>query len=234
MEATALKLPPLVVAVEGIDASGKTSLCEALVADLRDAGRTARGFRFYGWDFVSDVLGNYDRSGQRTAEAASAAYAFGFATSVHEAQQCGAEVAVFDRHKVSAALHDRFFGIDAAVVQANAAAVPDPDLLFYVAVPPAVALARRRAQREPSFWELPDAHAVGAAFVAARARCARLPGPERAAAFLAQRERESQLFERLLHDVPAVRRLDGTQPPAVLRQTVRDDVLAALDRRGAR
>ncbi|MEX2256235.1 MAG: dTMP kinase [Acidimicrobiia bacterium] len=144
----------LLVAVEGIDGSGKSTLVEAIARELSAAGVRVRVERPLTPDreFVDRVRALHARAGaDRVKQAFLAAY-FSYrlatvANAVIEPLVAAGEIIVADRYLDSHRVNQSVFGVDLDDFEPLFAAMPRPDVTLYLDVPLDVALARlsRRA-----------------------------------------------------------------------------------------
>jgi dTMP kinase len=156
----------LLVAVEGIDHSGKTTLVASLCAALVERGVRTGQYK----EPTRAPIGALLRHLATEAPACPAALALLSAADRHHQQPAlrallnDAQVVVADRYYLSGLAYHHADGIDPAFYAACAAGVRMPDLYLYLDVPPVVAGAR--VTRPPdSRWEttaftngLPDAY----------------------------------------------------------------------------
>lgn len=156
----------LLVAVEGIDHSGKTTLVDGLCGELAGRGVLTRRYK----EPTQAPIGALLRRLAVQTPACPAALALLSAADRHHQQPTlhalirDAQVVIADRYYLSGLVYHYVDGIDPAFYAACAAGVRMPDLYLYLDVPPSVAAAR--VTRAPdSRWEtaefttrLPDAY----------------------------------------------------------------------------
>jgi dTMP kinase len=158
---------PLLVAIEGIDGSGKTTLAAALAAALRRHGTAAGRHREPG----SGPAGQALRSLSRHSYTNPVTLALLSAADRHDQQErlsaSGRGLVVSDRYYLSGLAYHAADGIDQLFYQQINAGVRRPGLYLFLDVDPAVAAARL-GDRPRDRWERPGiAAGVPAAYEAA-------------------------------------------------------------------
>jgi len=148
-------LPPsggLLVALEGIDGSGKTTAAQALVARLVDNGIDAIYLREptdgpFGRELRECMVTPGPRDAQQEFELFLADRHEDVETNIRPALKRGAVVCI-DRYYISSMAYQGALGIDVQKIQkANEAIAPPPDVIFYFHISVEKALARIRASR---------------------------------------------------------------------------------------
>lgn len=161
------------VAVEGIDASGKTTLTAALASALRAEGTPVETYQ----EPSQGRVGAFFRQVSTTAEVAATAMALLSSADRHDQQRRldqlrrNSAVVIADRYYLSGLAYHAVDGIDPRYYQLLNQQVTKPDAYFYLDVAPALAAARR-TRAPDGYWErrdfaahLPAAYEAGVALV---------------------------------------------------------------------
>lgn len=214
----------MLIAFEGIDGSGKSTTSEALRAALARTRAVApvvhwTSFQMYANEHEELLFGHVNRlrmSGDLGPLAYAAWHAADFAyrleTFVQPALARG-EVVIMDRYKYTGIVRDVIRGLDEGVVRSLYAFAPDPDLLIYLDIDPAVAYRRKKER----------GLAIGF-YESARDLYGHMPEEEGFVAFqgLCRRRYEQVLPQaRLL-------KLDGSRPAATLNAEILASVEAVV------
>jgi dTMP kinase len=143
---------PLLVAIEGIDGSGKTTLAAALAADLAGRGIRVTGHREPG----DGPAGRLLRSLSQDEDHPAMLLALLSAADRHHQQarlkdrECA--LVISDRYYLSGLAYHAADGIDQLLYQRLNAGIHRPDLYLFLHVDPAVAAARL-GDRTRDRWE---------------------------------------------------------------------------------
>ncbi|XVS60888.1 dTMP kinase [Actinosynnema sp. CA-299493] len=165
----------LFVALEGIDASGKTTLAAALAGELRAEGMAVELHKEPGMDRI----GGFFRAVSRAADTTATALALLSSADRHDQQsrlqhlRRSGTVVLADRYYLSGLAYHTADGIDPAFYQLLNHQVVKPDAYLYLDLDPRLA-AGRRTRGPDGYWEQPgftnrltDAYETCLALVAA-------------------------------------------------------------------
>jgi dTMP kinase len=232
----------MLIAVEGIDGCGKTTLVARLAGALRDRGHTVLVVRRYMLDEITALwwrLVGADLVDQRaTAQLAAADYAVGLQRIVVPALDAG-NVVIADKYAYSHHVYFTLRGFERAELDALFGAIREPDHVLWPRMDPPAALERlRRTDGKPDLLEAGLDHRLGLSIGAAFARygLGGAPAELRERHFLEHHARTDELFAALL-PVARTHELDATLDRDALAAAALDVVLAARppsERRGAR
>ncbi len=147
--------PGRLIAVEGIDQSGKQTQVERLAARLRAAGLPVRSLAFPAYETpVGRLLRDYltgspaaSEPGPELRQLLFVANRWEIEPAIRAALAAG-ETVIVDRYTGSGCAYGRAQGLDAAWVDALERGLPEPDLVALLDLPPAEAFARKRAGRD--------------------------------------------------------------------------------------
>ncbi len=212
-----------VIAIEGIDASGKSTLGSGLVARLASEGLHAESFGLFGNQNVSDAMNAYSDGGVRSSALWALGVNLSLRLSLDRAHQSEADIAIFDRHKWSALAKERVAGLTDALTADAYHDIPDPDLTIYLVFSAEDALARiRAARRGISWWEMNEAYLGGRDYCEARERFLRgeISEDERERSFVRARSAELFQYEAMLGQRSDTIRVDAAAPPQEVLATV--------------
>jgi dTMP kinase len=144
------------IAVEGIDGAGKTTLVQRLVKHLRDHGEEVKCVTRYMIPELTQLWHHLveqdavDQTG--AAMLALSDHCIGLERCIRPALNAG-QFVVADRYYYSHLVHFSSRGIDLAYLQTQFSTALVPDVVFYVAISPNAALHRLRPKMKPDFWE---------------------------------------------------------------------------------
>lgn len=194
----------MLIAVEGIDGAGKSTLVARLAAELEARGRTVLTLRRYMIDEITALwwrLVDADLVDQlATAQLAAADYAIGCKRLIAPALADGA-VVIADKHVYSHHVYFTLRGLPRAALDTLFAGVLAPDHVLWLRLPADEALERLRATTgKPDLLEAGLDHrlgtSIGAAFAAHGLGGA--PAELRERHFLEHHARTDGLFAGLL------------------------------------
>jgi dTMP kinase len=207
----------MLIAVEGIDGSGKTTTVDRLALRLEAAGRRVIVVRRYHVPELTRLwhhLVEQDAIDQDGAALLAASdFAIGLRHSIVPALEDGRDV-VADRYVYSHKVHFAARGVPEDRLRALFAAAPTPDRVVLLDTPAAVALRRLRPLGKPDFWEAALDHRLAPTIGRAWRRFRDSPPPraEVESHFLDHQASCANAFRRLL-PVGVTLALDGTLPP---------------------
>lgn len=156
--------PGRLIAIEGIDGAGKSTLAANLYRRLGDAGFQARLVQRY-WNSSLTALWRRalerDAVTQRDAALLAAAdSAFGQEGILNPALRAG-EVVVADRYVYSHIVHFAARGVTRPHLEVWFSGFAAPDVILYLDAPPEIARDRLAAKGKPDFWECGLDNAIG-------------------------------------------------------------------------
>ena len=210
----------MLIAYEGIDGSGKTTSSQSLCSALRKRGETVTVVQWTSFMIRGGEENPLFRSAERNRERARlgplayavwhcADFAYRLEQHVFPALARG-ETVIMDRYAYTGFVRDVIRGVDERVVRSLYTFAPEPQLVVYLDVDPALAYRRKKtSSAEIGYYErghdlYPDL-GEEEGFIAFQSRCrARYP------------------------DVlpPGTLRLDGSRPPEELTAAILDAVSA--------
>jgi dTMP kinase len=142
----------VLIAFEGLDQSGKETQARRLGEALRDAGRTVHAVSFP--DYATPIGNELGRALRGEHEYPPDVMQLLYIANRYEyrprLEQWLADDAVIvcDRYTASSVAYGETQGLDAAWLGAIQRHLPAPDLTLLLDIPPAVAVARKRAGRD--------------------------------------------------------------------------------------
>jgi dTMP kinase len=194
----------MLIAVEGIDGAGKTTLITRLTAELEARGDTVLVVRRYMLDEITELwwrLVDADRVDQlATAQLAAADYAAGVRRIVAPALERG-EVVLADKYVYSHLVYFTLRDVPRPALEALFADVLVPAHVLWLRLDPHLALDRLRATAgKPDLLEAGLDHRLGRSIGAAFAEhgLGGAPAELRERHFLAHHARTDELFTALL------------------------------------
>ncbi|MEA3334277.1 MAG: hypothetical protein U9R25_00085 [Chloroflexota bacterium] len=152
------------VAVEGIDGSGKSTLVAHLFDHLSGQGRPVFRVTRYMVPALTrlwlrlveeDLVDQYEAAALAVAD-----YYTGLANAIGPALDAG-KIVLADRYHFSHQVHFCLRGVDPEQLQAWFAAAQPPILTIYLEVPVGITLDRLRLMNKPDFWECGLDHRPG-------------------------------------------------------------------------
>lgn len=228
----------VLIAVEGIDGAGKTTLIARLARELEARGRTVLVVRRYMLDEITELwwrLVDADLVDQLgTAQLAAADYALGVRRIVEPALARG-EVVLADKHVYSHLVYFTLRDVPRSTLGALFGSVLEPALVLWLRLDPELALARLRATAgKPDLLEAGLDHrldtSIGAAFAAHGLGGA--PASLRERHFLEHHAPTDALFAALLPRARTVE-LDARLPPEALAAAALEGIDLAAPARGS-
>jgi dTMP kinase len=145
----------MLIAYEGIDGSGKSRSRTALQAALRDRGLTATVVEWTSFQSTGSEesalfrkAARLRRNGRLGPLAFSAWHCADFAMRLEQKALpaiARGEVVIMDRYVYTAFVRDTIRGLDEKVVRGMYGFAPDPDLILYLDIDPAIAYHRKKA-----------------------------------------------------------------------------------------
>ena len=194
----------MLIAVEGIDGCGKTTLVARLAAELRARGRTVVVVRRYMLDEITALwwrLLDLDLIDQRgTAQLAAADYATGLQRIINPALHAGS-VVIADKYAYSHRVYFTLRGMPSDELDVLFRDVREADHVLWPRMDAPAALERlRRTDGKPDLLECGLDHRLGLSIGAAFARygLGGAPAPLREQHFLEHHARTDELFAALL------------------------------------
>jgi dTMP kinase len=153
---SAFRKAGVLIAVEGLDGSGKTTVMETIRSEIVASGREAIVSNWNDASYVYNLSQALTLDGELEPRMrlvlGAAELAARYQYEIIPALERGA-VVILNKYVVSAMAHSVVRGhTEALVRKAYRFAVP-PDLLLYFDVDPSVALQRKGATKVPGFWE---------------------------------------------------------------------------------
>jgi len=211
----------MLIAVEGIDGAGKTTLIARLARELEARGRTVLIVRRFMLEEITELwwrLVHADVVDQLgTAQLAAADYALGVRRLIRPALDRG-EVVLADKHVYSHRVYFALRDLPQSALDALFGELLEPALVLWLRLDPAVALERlRTTPGKPDLLEAGLDHRLGTSIGAAFAQhgLGGAPAVLRERHFLEHHARTDDLFASLLpHDRTI--ELDGRGDPDAL------------------
>jgi dTMP kinase len=220
----------MLIAAEGIDGAGKTTLVDHLAAELEERGRSVVRVRRYMLDEVTDLwwrLVDADMIDQRgTAMLAAADYQLGISRVVRPALDAGA-VVLADKYVYSHYAYFERRGLARSELDAMFANVLVPDLVLYLDVPIDVSLERmRRMGGKPDLLEAGLDHRLGLSIGEAFRRygLSGAPAELRESHFVDEHARDREVFGEVL-PAEVTHTIDGTLPVEEIFDAAREPVV---------
>lgn len=208
------------IAIEGIDGAGKTTLCEQLSGRLRARGFTTVSLQRF---MIAELTALWHRlldgdgvDQGAAAMLAAADYHIGAERIIRPALAAG-HIVVMDRYVYSHIVQYALRGVPRSHLEMLFGRWQQPDLVLHLKLPADAALGRKRSPRKPDFWEAGlDAGVRGSIGAAYREYLAHPPDRDEVERrFVAHQTRAAATFDAVLPP-PVTVSIDATRPGGVV------------------
>ncbi|MBU9474623.1 dTMP kinase [Burkholderia multivorans] len=225
------------VAIEGSDGSGKSTLIQALEARSMQRNVSFLKRSFHDQPMVKAIIRNFEAHHCITNEMLSACLWASAAYTMEQVAGSPAQLVVCDRYDLTGRLYDRFCGIPSALTSTNAALLPRPDLYVYLDLPPHLALDRVLSRSgKVSFFETMDQYEVGHRNAELRKayQIGLIDPTEANNSFLEKKKNERAFAHELFPAIPNLRILDASRPAHTLAEDCWEQITTGLAARTLR
>ncbi|RKP48436.1 dTMP kinase [Trinickia fusca] len=219
------------VAIEGSDGSGKSTLIQALAARAKQHNVSFLKRSFHDQPMVKAIIRNFEAHHSITREMLSACLWASAAYTMEEVAGSRAQLVVCDRYDLTGRLYDRFSGIPLTLTSTNAALLPQPDLYVYLDLSPHIALGRVLSRSgKVSFYETMDQYEVGRrnGELHKAYQMGLIDPAEANNSFLEKKKNERAFAHELFPRIPNLLILDASRPAPALVEDCWEQIATGL------
>lgn len=132
----------ILVAIEGSDGSGKTTLIHNLQKIANDNGFETIKCGFHDQAIVKKIINNFENEHSITKEMLSVCLWISASFTMEKLKKNDIHIIFCDRYDLTGRLYDNFTGISSSLTDKNASLLPIPDIYIYLDISPETALNR--------------------------------------------------------------------------------------------